>query len=172
MKKGFDSFQDPQFYAKRYIISQAMSWNEVAFLKDGTKANKWKNAIQTKIRISPENSKNIEIQGDQIYRGITEIKEETANDDTKTKYLALHFQKDCIAVACRQDILDLLYTAICSVLDLPVEKSIFSEKTEQMKNMINDTKHFLDDNVEQESPPIPPAPNMALVEKLYPSNPY
>lgn len=171
MKKAFDQFQAPDFYIRRYFISQFMSWTDVHFIRDGTKVKNWKNAISTKIRISPENNKNIEIQGDKIYQGITDLKEETTNDDAKTRYLLLYFQKDCFAITCRPELLDQITAALSFVLELKVDKPIVVEKLASFENLIAESKRILAQNVEQEAPAVPNLPNMASVEKLYPPNP-
>ena len=155
-------FQPPDFYLRRYIISKCMTYSDVQFIKDGSKASNWKKPESTQIRISPENVKNIELKLGLHYQGLEGVSRETAQDDAKTPYLVLTFSKDSIAISDRPEFLDTFEAACLYILEKDLDRipSLLGDKVEQFKNMIEKTKSFLTIPAGQPTtvPPVPKAP--------------
>jgi hypothetical protein len=80
--------QDGGFYARRFIFSSCMNWNEVLFLRqDGNKSAAWRKGIRTRTRIHPTSWK-LELSSEKDTYEKSQIEsaslEETKDVDPKT----------------------------------------------------------------------------------------
>lgn len=171
-QKGDIEFQDPSFYLRRYIISKCMTYNDVQFIRDASKAGNWKKAETTQIRISSENVKNIEVKPDLHYQGLQSVSRETAQDEANTQYLVLTFSEDVsIAISDRKDFLDMFEAACLYILEKDLNRipSLIEEKAEQIETLINKMKSFLTVPEGQltKAPPVPKAPPKIDFEKAF-----
>ncbi|OHT06134.1 hypothetical protein TRFO_25913 [Tritrichomonas foetus] len=175
--------QDSAFYTRRYILSACMNWNDCIFLRsDGSKANSWKKAQQTKIRIDPASW--------QVELALTGSKEkskweksqiqnvtidETKDSENKTHFVQLTMGKnDILSISSHKDFVNLFYCGVTYLIEKEREiknHPLIVAKKQEFDTMISNMKDFLSGPSNDSIPPVPPLPpNLDFVEPP-PQNP-
>jgi hypothetical protein len=173
--------QDGAFYARRFILSSCMNWNEVLFLRqDGNKSAAWKKAHRTSTRIHPTSWK-LELSSEKDTWEKSQIDgaslEETKDAEPKTHYVLIRLKKgDLLSFASpegKRDVVNLIYCALLYLIDEPpLGNPLVEQKTKEFDAMINSVRQFLQDGANDPPlPPVPaPPPNLKFVTPL-PANP-
>jgi hypothetical protein len=172
--------QDGAFYARRFILSSCMNWNDFLFLRsDGSKVSSWRKAQRTQGRIHPQSWK-LEFSNSKDAWEKSQVQsvtlEETKDAENKTYYVQINFKKgDCVALSSasgKRDIVSQFYCALMYLLDTPPNHPLVTQKTQEFQVIVTSAKQFLAQGpIETALPPVPPLPpNLDFVTPL-PVNP-
>jgi hypothetical protein len=169
--------QDGAFYARRFILSFCMNWNEVLFLRqDGNKSAAWRKAHRTSTRIHPTSWK-LELSSEKDTWEKSQIEgasvEETKDADPKTHYVLIRLKKgDFLSFSSpdgKRDIVNLIYCALMYLIDEPpLRHPLIEQKTKEFDGMISGVKQFLQlGAADTPLPPVPaPPPHLKFVTPL------
>jgi hypothetical protein len=159
------ALQDGAFYARRFILSSCMNWNDVMFLRqDGNKSAAWRKAIRTNMRIHPTSWK-LELASEKDTWEKSQIDgtslEETKDADPKTNYVLVRLKKgDLVSFASpegKRDALNMIYCALMYLIDEPpLGNLLVEQKTQEFEGMINSVRQFL--SLGASDSPLPPVP--------------
>jgi hypothetical protein len=156
--------QDGAFYARRFILSSCMNWNDVLFLRqEGSKSAPWRKAIRTSARIHPTSWK-LELSSEKDTWEKSQIDgaslEETKDSDQKTHYVLVRLKKgDPISFASpegKRDVVNLIYCALMYLIDERPQHPLVEQKIKEFEGMIAGVKDFL--LLGANDPPLPPVP--------------
>lgn len=179
MQEGF-SFQQAEYYAKRYIQSYCMEQNQIRYLKvdsagkaDLSKIATWKQSQTGFIKIDVDNLK-IDIYDKQSKLTITcpksnieSIQFDTTKDgeDPIPYVLISTVSKNKCAISTvsnvpeKHHLLDYIYHGLLLLSNESVQSPFFSDKVKEAQEMINKSNEVFLDHQNISKPPIPPPPS-------------
>jgi hypothetical protein len=167
--------QDGAFYARRYILSSCMNWNDCLLLRsEGSKPSAWKKGKIDEVRIHPSSWK-LEFKNDKDSWEKSQIVsltvEETKDPGEKICYIVITLEKNqFLSISGKREFVNMFHCGLLLFLERPevVDLPLMQAKTAEFEHMVANLRKFLaNSSVDAVPPPIPPLPaNLDFVDPI------
>jgi hypothetical protein len=160
------ALENGAFYARRYILSACMNWNDCIYVRtEGSKPIAWKKGKVGEVRINPTSwkleLKNVKDSWEKS-QILSVSAEEIKDASEKTSYILVGLEKNqFLSISGKREFVSLFYCGLLFLLEKPeaMDHPLMQAKTEVFQQMATDAQKFLAHmNSDTVAPPIPELP--------------